>query len=295
MLVTGAATMRRNGNHYANGKRSQEAYVWPTVAEASRRAISIRYSLLSYIYTLFYYAHTRGDTVMRALAWEFPDDISLRETDTQFLLGPSILVTPVLEPNASTVKGVFPGIEDGTRWYDWYTLREVKGVMPHENVTMAAPLEHINVHVRGGSIIPLQLPGNTTKTTKESPYSLLVVPDNRGCAVGTLYVDDGESIKPNATKLVEFSYVDGKLTTRSWGGFYAAAPLANITILGVYEQPEQIELRVGIYDYSILTYEHVNETLRVTGLERYTRAGAWESAVILDLLRADSGFSSQPT
>jgi alpha-glucosidase len=190
-------------NHYANGKHPQEAYVWPAVAEASRRAIGIRYSLLAYMYTLLYYTQSRGDTVMRALAWEFPNDYSFRDVDTQFLLGPSILVTPVLEPKARAVRGVFPGIEKGTRWYDWYTLREVKGVRPQENVTMDAPIEHINLHIRGGTILPLQEPGNTTSATRINPYNLVIAPDDHGKATGSLYLDDGESIEPNETKIVE--------------------------------------------------------------------------------------------
>ena len=173
------------------------------MAEASRRAIAIRYSLLSYMYTLLRYAHSRGDAVMRALAWEFPDDVSLRATDTQFLLGPSILVTPVLEPNATIVKGVFPGIGEGTRWYNWYTFEEVKNVKPQENVTMPAPLEHINLHIRGGSIIPTQAPSNTTATTKSNSYNLLVSLDTHGYAFGSLFLDDGESIEPEFAKHVE--------------------------------------------------------------------------------------------
>ena len=77
---------------------------------------------------------------------------------------------PVLIPNVDTVNGVSPGIGEGTNWYDWYTLPPVSA-QPQENVTLSAPLEHINVHVRGGSIIPLQAPGNTTKTTKSNPYA----------------------------------------------------------------------------------------------------------------------------
>jgi len=106
--------------------------------------MAVRYSLLGYMYTLFYHAHTKGETVMRALAWEFPNDESLRETYNQFMLGPSILVTPVLVPNVETVQGVFPGVGSGERWYDWYTLTEVDAE-PGENVTLQAPLEHINV------------------------------------------------------------------------------------------------------------------------------------------------------
>jgi alpha-glucosidase (family GH31 glycosyl hydrolase) len=190
-------------NHYANGKHPQEAYVWPTVAEASRRAISIRYSLLPYMYTLLYYAHTRGNTMMRALAWEFPDDRSLRAVDNQFLLGPAILVTPVLERGARTVKGVFPGIGQGTRWYDWYNLKEVTGVGIGENVTIPAPLEHIPLHIRGGSILALQEPGYTTTETRLNPLSLLVALDDNGFASGSLYLDDGESLEPRQQKFVE--------------------------------------------------------------------------------------------
>ena len=149
---------------------------------------------------------------MRALAWEFPNDRSLRDTDTQFLLGPSILVTPVLEPDAKTVRGVFPGIGEGTRWYDWYTFREVQDVLPHENVTMDAPLEHINLHIRGGSIMPLQKPGNTTSATRKNPYDLVIAPDAQGHASGRLYLDDGESIEPGETRFVEVSILiqDGR-------------------------------------------------------------------------------------
>ena len=64
-----------------------------------------------------YYAHARGETVMRALAWEFPADSSLAGAYAQFMLGPSLLITPVLVPNVETVQGIFPGIGEGTNWY----------------------------------------------------------------------------------------------------------------------------------------------------------------------------------
>jgi len=191
-------------NHNVKATISQEAFRWSSVAEASRRAIAIRYSLLTDMYTLFYYAHTQGSTVMRALAWEFPKDPTLAGTYNQFMLGSSLLITPVLFPNTFTAHGVFPGIGEGTNWYDWYTLQPVSA-QPHENVTLDAPLEHINVHVRGGSVLTLQAPGNTTATTKASPYSLLVALDEQDQATGSLYLDDGESLVPNATKLIQVS------------------------------------------------------------------------------------------
>ena len=64
--------------------------------------MNIRYSLAPYTYTLFHNANVAGETVLRALAWEFPNDASLKAVETQFMSGPAILVTPVLAPLATT-------------------------------------------------------------------------------------------------------------------------------------------------------------------------------------------------
>jgi alpha-glucosidase len=68
-------------------------------------------------------------------------------------------------------------------------------------VTLDAPLEHIPVHVRGGSIIASQKPGNTTKTTRTNPWSILVALDSKQEAKGELYLDDG--ISQNPTDIAE--------------------------------------------------------------------------------------------
>ena len=189
-------------NHNSRNTIAQEAYRWATTAEATRRVMNIRYSLLPYTYTLFYQANVAGETVLRALPWEFPDDPQLKAIETQFMSGPAILVTPVLTPLATTVQGVFPGVADGTIWYDWYTLERVE-VAPGENKTLDAPLLHLPIHVRGGYIIPTQKAGNTTKTSRMNPWSLIVALDKYGTANGSLYLDDGISLVQNATKNVE--------------------------------------------------------------------------------------------
>lgn len=193
-----------NHVYFRRNTIAQEPYRWATTAEATRRIVKVRYTLLAYTYTLFHHASTSGLPVLRALPWEFPADPSLAAIETQFLSGPAILVTPVLAPLATTVQGVFPGIGNGTRWYDYYTLEEVHA-QPGENVTLAAPLVSQPVHVRGGYIIPTQKPGNTTKTTRQSDWSLLVALDQRGSAKGDLYLDDGVSLVQNATKNVKVS------------------------------------------------------------------------------------------
>lgn len=191
-------------NHNVLGAISQEPYVWESVAEASRSAMAIRYTLLPYMYTLFAEAHSTGSTVLRALAWEFPEEPWLANADHQFLLGGSVLVTPVLTQGAETVDGVFPGSGDGTTvWYDWYNQTAVTGVSKGQNVTIDAPLGHIPVYVRGGSVIPTQQPGKTTAESRQNPWGLIVALDLQGNAQGTLYLDDGESLEPDVTTWVQ--------------------------------------------------------------------------------------------
>ena len=180
-------------NHNTLSANSQEAYIWSSVAEASRKAMHIRYSLLPYMYTLFHHASTTGDTVMRALAWEFPSEPALANADRQFFLGPAILVTPALDQGATTVDGVFPGVGKGDCYYDWYNQSAID-VPRGANVTIDAPLGHIPVYIRGGYVLPLQEPAMVTRDARKNPWGLIVALGLEGAARGNLYVDDGESL-----------------------------------------------------------------------------------------------------
>ncbi len=51
------------------------------------------------------------------------------------------------------------------------------------------------IHIRGGSIVPTQLPSLTTAATRRNKLLLLVALDRKGSAHGELYWDDGVSIK----------------------------------------------------------------------------------------------------
>lgn len=196
-------------NHNIRGAISQEPYVWSSVAAATKAAMHIRYSLLPYMYTLMAQASLDGSTVMRALAWEFPNEPWLADADRQFMLGGAVMVTPCLEQGATTVDGVFPGLGEGTIWYDWYTSTAVTGVKPGQNVTIDASLGHIPVYLRGGSVVPTQQPGMTTAECRRNPWGLIAALDKDGSAKGRLYLDDGESLEPSAVTWVSVSVVAG--------------------------------------------------------------------------------------
>ncbi|KAI9062310.1 glycoside hydrolase family 31 protein [Trametes sanguinea] len=218
-------------NHNVRSALSQEPYRWDSVANASRTAINIRYSLLPYWYTLFANASMHGTPPIRALFFEFPDEPELFAVDRQYLVGRDLLVTPVLTPNVSTVDGIFPG-QGRVQWRDWYTHAVVDAAIS-KNTTLDAPLGHINVHIRDGSALLLyDSPAYTIAETRQSPFALLVAQASDGYALGTAYLDDGESVPPTTNTTLIMTASKGKLTIRPEGDFHLHQGLVKITILG---------------------------------------------------------------
>ncbi|KAK5109944.1 hypothetical protein LTR62_006433 [Meristemomyces frigidus] len=266
-------------NHNVLSANSQEAYVWASVAEASKTAMQIRYSLLPYMYTLFYYASTTGSTVMRALAWEFPNDPTLAAIDNQFLLGPSLLIAPVLGQGQTSVQAVFPGIAQGGLWYDWYTQEPITA-KPGENVTISAPLGHIPVFIRGGAVLPQQEALYTTAECRNSSWSLIAALSAQGTATGQLYIDDGESIVPPATLLVDFTVGNGSLWASARGAYVDTNSLANVTLLGVASQPANVSLNGQAVSTGV-SYNETSRVLSIRDLQSVTTKGAWAEDWVL--------------
>ncbi|KKZ66865.1 alpha-glucosidase [[Emmonsia] crescens] len=270
-------------NHNVLSTIPQEPYAWSSVIEATKSAMAIRYALLPYMYTLFHQAHTTGSTVMRALAWEFPNDPSLASADRQFLLGPSLMVIPVLQPQATTVDGVFPGIADGEIWYDWYTHMPFKA-MAGKNSTIDAPLGHIPLYVRGGSVLPMQEPALTTRAARNSPWSLLVALDSKSSAHGQIYIDDGESVKPNSTLSVHLTVKENSINAVSDGTYEDTNCLDNITILGadLGSSACKVTLNGKLVPEKFVKYNETSRVLAVTKLKEFTDGRyAWSGDWIL--------------
>jgi alpha-glucosidase (family GH31 glycosyl hydrolase) len=77
-------------------------------------------------------------------------------------------------------------------WYEFPSGVQVKSV--GQFVDFDAPLSKINVHVRGGFIIPMQTAGTNLILGRGNPFILLVAQSQSGNASGNLYWDDGDSI-----------------------------------------------------------------------------------------------------
>ncbi|XP_012510792.1 PREDICTED: sucrase-isomaltase, intestinal, partial [Propithecus coquereli] len=154
---------------------------------SSRNYLTIRYTLLPFLYTLFYKAHMFGETVARPVLHEFYEDTNSWVEDTEFLWGPSLLITPVLKQGADTVSAYIP---DAT-WYDYET--GAKRPWRKQRVDMYLPADKIGLHLRGGYIIPIQQPDVTTTASRKNPLGLIIALDENNTAKGDLFWDDGET------------------------------------------------------------------------------------------------------
>ncbi|XP_049633099.1 lysosomal alpha-glucosidase isoform X2 [Suncus etruscus] len=265
-------------NHNFLSSIPQEPYRFSEEAQrAMKKALRLRYALLPFLYSLFHRAHVQGDTVARALLLEFPQDPTTWTVDRQLLWGAALLITPVLEPGKTEVTGYFPA---GT-WYELHSmpLEATDSLSPQHPaprdftvhsqgqwVTLPAPLDTINVHLREGHIIPLQGPGLTTTETRKQPLTLVVGLTSSGKAQGELYWDDGDSLgtlESGAYTLVGFwarnntiGNMPGHVSSEG-----AGLRLSRVTVLGVPKAPQNVFSNgVPISDF---TYSPETKTLQV--------------------------------
>jgi len=176
-------------NHNADGWQPQHP-TWfndTMMNQVSRDVLLTRYQLLPMFYTQFWNINRNGGTLFRSLAHNFPTDLETRNINLQFMLSSALLISPVVHESETFVNGYFP---KNNRWFDFYTGDEVESGRYHK---LDTPMEKINIHLKGGSIIPMQEPEVTTSLSRELPMKILVALDDSGAAVGQLYWDDGES------------------------------------------------------------------------------------------------------
>ena len=160
--------------------------------DALVEADKLRYRLLPYIYSTAWMVTSKGYTMMRHPALDFPEDEKTWDLGDQFMFGPALLVCPVTEPFRFGVKERKKEtrrvhLPCGTAWFDFWTGREYEGGV---EVDAAAPLDRIPLFVRAGSIVPMGPFLQYTDEKKPDPLEIRVYPGADGDF--TLYEDEGD-------------------------------------------------------------------------------------------------------
>ncbi|OJT01982.1 hypothetical protein TRAPUB_7516 [Trametes pubescens] len=247
-------------NHNGDTSISQEFYRWPTVAQAARNALDIRYRLLDYIYTAFHTAHTSGTPVLHPLWYQFPKDANTFAIDTQFLFGDSILVSPVVEENVTSVRAYYPDAP----FYDFHTLAKTHveggGFIEHTDVNFTS----IPVSIRGGVVLPLREKGAlTTAELRKTDFELVVAPAVDGTASGSLYLDDGISITPKTQTNVAFAYKKQKLTVKGTFGHATGVDVARVRFLDVASAPKSVKFNGKTVAKNAIAFDAASRVLDV--------------------------------
>lgn len=133
-----------------HGAQPDGNWSWETDAETVahfKRYAELHISLLPVFEALAWQAAQTGVPIWRGMALEFPEDASVWPIVDQVMVGPRLLLAPVLEPAAQRRSVYLPR----GRWYPWSGGEPARGP---RTIQAAAPLEEIPVFVRAGAVMP---------------------------------------------------------------------------------------------------------------------------------------------
>lgn len=111
-----------------------------------RRYAKLRYRLMPYLWHLAQEAAEQALPLMRAMLLEFPNDPTTYSIDTQYMLGPDLLVAPVMTPGG----WVNVYLPHGS-WVDLWSGEVVQG---GRWLRRQMPIHEIPLYLRSGGVLP---------------------------------------------------------------------------------------------------------------------------------------------
>ncbi len=184
--------------------------------EALSDALRLRYRLLPYIYSLAGWTTHDAYTMLRSLLFDFRLDPAVQNVADEFMFGPAFLVCPAYQamwygPASTPLADVAPTrsvyLPAGSDWFDLWTDRRLEG---GQRVEADAPLAHIPVYVRAGSIVPMGPVRQHVQDMPDAPLEVHVYPGRD--TTFRLYEDEGDGYgyEEGAYATVDLSWDDTK-------------------------------------------------------------------------------------
>ncbi len=175
-------------NHSALGTRKQECYNFGD-PEDFRSIISIRYSLIPYLYSEYMKACLNNDMMFKPLSFEYPSDSFARIVEDQLLVGESIMIAPVYEQNAIGRYVYLP--EDMLLVvFKSSSVRRYQ-IMKKGMHFVQAAVNEVPVFVRRNKLLPLCRTAQCTDKLDTSMFEIIAFTDDN--IEYMMYEDDGVS------------------------------------------------------------------------------------------------------
>jgi alpha-glucosidase (family GH31 glycosyl hydrolase) len=179
--------LRTHATKLFRSARAMWDYPYP-FETAMREAVQLRRRLLPYVYTAARRAHDTGVSIVRPMYYEYPEHTQAYEADGQYMLGPDLIVSPIVDPREPGARLVAhrtwlpPG-----EWYEWPS-----GLAQHGGrwVDRRYSLFEIPIFVRSGAVVPMEDEFRQAADPL-GPIKLGVFPGERGST--RIYEDDGRS------------------------------------------------------------------------------------------------------
>ncbi|MBK8013883.1 MAG: hypothetical protein IPK13_21345 [Deltaproteobacteria bacterium] len=153
--------------HVTTNVNDQEPWAFGAEVETlSREVMRTRYQRMPYLYSVFREASLTGIPILRPMLLEFQDDAIATHIDDQAMLGPSLLVAPILREDATDRDVYLPA----GRWLDATSLAAFDGpttIRVHAPLSAGSP-----TFLRAGALVPRWTDANSTTPPPETTLEL---------------------------------------------------------------------------------------------------------------------------
>jgi alpha-glucosidase len=145
-------------NSWKDRGASNLPWMHPEVTDGVRQAIGLRYRLMPYLWQCFEQASLQHLPIIRPTFFNFPQDARCLADSDEFMLGESILVSPVVVQGQTRKQLYLPALAGGLAWVDFHSGASLAAGQVH---SIDCPLNHLPIFVVRGARIPVAqaLPG----------------------------------------------------------------------------------------------------------------------------------------